>query len=574
MLRKFGVRGGLLIAAASLLSCTPPLRPAVSPTVANGEVTARDSLAIAAARKVDSARTRDSTANARDANARDANAGNARAARRTEANARTFSDAELVPPTVSKEFRGVWVASVANIDWPSRSGLSSSEARAELIGILDRAVELRLNAVIFQVRPAADAFYASEIEPWSEYLTGVQGKAPEPFWDPLEVAVREAHARGLELHAWFNPYRARHVGAKSVPASNHISKTSPALVKTYGPYLWMDPGEPLVRQRTLRVILDVVKRYDIDGVHIDDYFYPYQERTRAGRLIEFPDAQSYRRYTQAGGKLSRDDWRRRNVDVLVQELHEGISKTKPWVKFGISPFGIWRPGHPEQIRGLDAYATLYADARKWLREGWLDYFTPQLYWPTTRPAQSYAALLEWWSGENLQRRHLWPGNFTTRTGGTGASAWPMGELLEQIRLTRVNAGATGNVHFSMKSFLVNQAGMNDTLMAGPYREPALVPPTPWLKSDAPPLPVIVLATASGAQTVQLDTHDKTRPWQFVVRARVDSGWVVNVIPGHTKSWSPPKGDTVHFVTVASVNRLGIVSDEVRAFRNRGATQRR
>ena len=311
----------------------------------------------------------------------------------------------LRAPEVAREFRGVWVASVANIDWPSKRTLTTAEQQAELIALLDQAAALKLNAVLFQVRPAADALYQSSIEPWSEYLTGAQGRAPVPFWDPLAFAVREAHARNLELHAWFNPYRARHTDAKSPLSRSHIAKTNPSLVKKYGGYLWMDPGERVVRERTIRVVLDVVKRYDIDGVHIDDYFYPYPETTRRGRPIPFPDDVSWKRYRNGGGKLTRADWRRQNVDQLVEALHDGIHKVKPWVRFGVSPFGIWRPGYPAQVRGFDAYEQIYADARKWLREGWLDYFTPQLYWPTTKAAQSYPVLLQWWAEENAQGKH-------------------------------------------------------------------------------------------------------------------------------------------------------------------------
>ena len=470
-----------------------------------------------------------------------------------------LSAADLVPPPISREFRGVWVASVGNIDWPSRRDLSTAQAQAELISILDRAVQLRLNAVIFQVRPAADALYASTIEPWSEYLTGEQGRAPNPYWDPLEFAVQQAHLRGLELHAWFNPYRARFSDAKSPLARNHIARTSPSLVKTYGPYLWMDPGEERIRQRTLSVILDVVKRYDIDGVHIDDYFYPYQERDRRGRLIDFPDNASWLRYQRSGGTLSRADWRRENVNTLVRELYEGIHRAKPWVKFGISPFGIWRPGFPAQITGLDAYTSLYADSRRWLREGWLDYFTPQLYWPTTRVAQSYSALLDWWSGENLHNRHLWPGNYTSRAGGTGSSSWPVGELIEQIRITRLQPGATGNVHFSMNPLMQNQAGLVDTLLERAYTNVALVPPSPWLSVAPPPRPQIELITGSGSQAVRLSSTGGA-PWQWVVRARVDTGWITQVVPGIVRSWTVPAGARAALIDVTTVNRAGIAGE--------------
>jgi uncharacterized lipoprotein YddW (UPF0748 family) len=465
-------------------------------------------------------------------------------------------------PPLAREFRGVWVASVANIDWPSKRTLSTAQQQAELIALLDRAAALKLNAVLFQIRPAADALYASKIEPWSEYLTGAQGRAPVPFWDPLEFAIREAHARHLELHAWFNPYRARHTDAKSPLARTHIARTNPTLVKPYAGYLWMDPGEPAVRARTLRVVLDVVKRYDVDGVHIDDYFYPYPENDRRGRAIPFPDDRSWKRYVREGGELSRADWRRRNVDLLVQALDEGVHKAKPWVRFGISPFGIWRPGYPTQVRGFDAYEKLYADARKWLREGWVDYFTPQLYWPTTKREQAYPALLDWWVSENVMGRHMWPGNFTSRAGGVGSGAFSVGELVEQIRVTRLQDGATGNVHFSMKSFLTNQAGMNDTLLVGPYASTALVPATPWLKAAAPPLPVARLAETTAGTRLMLRTTGTAVPWQYVIRLRTDTAWITMVVSGSTTAWTIPKGASPTAVSVVSLNRVGTQSAPV------------
>ena len=465
-------------------------------------------------------------------------------------------------PDLNHEFRGVWVATVQNIDWPSSRHLTTAQQQAELIALLDKAAALKLNAVIFQVRPAADALYASKIEPWSEYLTGEQGQAPDPFWDPLEFAVREAHARGMELHAWFNPYRAKQPGAKVPLAKTHIARTNPSLVKKYKDYLWMDPGEQAVRDRTVRVVLDVVKRYDIDGVHLDDYFYPYPELNKRKQEIPFPDDASFKRYRKSGGKLARDDWRRRNVDLLVEALHDGIHKTKPFVKFGVSPFGIWRPGYPEQIRGFDAYNKLYADARKWLREGWVDYFTPQLYWPTTKTEQSYPALLAWWSNENTLFRHLWPGNFTSRTGGTGSSAWPVSELVEQIRATRAQPGATGNVHFSMKAFLSNQASMNDTLMAGPYADLALIPPTPWLPANKPATPTIQLTERYGGPAVAVTSGDRQPAWQWLVQVRTDTGWINTVVPGSTTVVPLPSANLATRVTVRALNRLGAESPSV------------
>ncbi|MEO6526692.1 MAG: family 10 glycosylhydrolase, partial [Gemmatimonadaceae bacterium] len=269
--------------------------------------------------------------------------------------------ADTAPPLVPRELRAVWVATVDNMDWPSRSGLSTAQQQAELIAILDKLVQLNMNAIVLQVRPAADALYASQDEPWSDVLSGEMGRAPEPFYDPLAFAVTEAHKRGLELHAWINPYRAKNSSTRSV-SSNHVSRTQPELVRTYGPFLWLDPGDPKVRDLTTRVALDIVRRYDIDALHMDDYFYPYRE-SRNGRELDFPDDATWRRYQQGGGTLARNDWRRENVNLLVRQLNDAVHAVKPWVRFGISPFGIWRPGFPESVRGLDQYSEIYADAR-------------------------------------------------------------------------------------------------------------------------------------------------------------------------------------------------------------------
>ncbi len=393
-------------------------------------------------------------------------------------------------PAVAREFRAAWVATVDNIDWPSRRDLNTAEQQRELIAMLDRAKELRMNALVFQVRPAADAMYPSTLEPWSAYLTGAQGRAPSPAWDPLAFVVREAHARGIELHAWFNPYRARHPSDKSPLDPTHIAVARPSMVKRYGSYLWMDPGEPAVIEKSVAVIVDVVKRYDVDGVHIDDYFYPYKERDSRGSLIPFPDEASFAAYNAKGGSLPLDDWRRANVDTFVRRMYERVKQAKPWVKVGISPFGIWRPGSPADVRGFDSYAELYGDSRKWLREGWLDYASPQLYWPIAKDGQPYPSLLNWWAGENVKQRHMWPGNYTSRVGT--AAAWTADELVNQIAVTRRQGNATGNVHFSMSVFMPpkNPASTSaaerellaSRLMRESYAAPALVPASPWLSA--------------------------------------------------------------------------------------------
>ncbi len=441
------------------------------------------------------------------------------------------------PPPAPREFRAVWVASVANIDWPSRPGLSSAEQQTELIALLDRSAALNLNAVILQVRPAADALYESGMEPWSPYLTGTMGQPPEPFYDPLAFAVAEAHKRGLELHAWFNPFRARHGTFTGETSDSHVSRTHPHLVRSYGRSLWLDPGEPDVHRWSQAVILDVVKRYDIDGVHIDDYFYPYQERDSVtNALLPFPDDSTYARY---GGGMARDDWRRQNVDRFVGELYRAIRALKPYVKFGVSPFGIWRPGHPEGVTGFDAYASIYADARKWLNNGWVDYFSPQLYWRSDSPGQNYSSLLAWWVGENSHDRHIWVGNFTSRTDTVaGPRSWRASELLRQLELTRAQPGATGNVHFSMRAFMRNRDSLNDHLLAGPYAEQALVPASPWLDSvpPAPPRLYVTMDRASRERRLELRPgSEQELPWQWRVSTRRGRDWDTVIVPGRTFS---------------------------------------
>jgi uncharacterized lipoprotein YddW (UPF0748 family) len=467
-------------------------------------------------------------------------------------------------PAVQREFRGVWVATVDNIDWPSRPGLPQDSAAAELRAIIARAQELRLNAIVLQVRPAADALYRSDLEPWSEYLTGQMGRAPDPSnprsgWDPLADAVQQAHAAGMELHAWFNPYRAHHPSGTSPIAASHISRTNPELVRRYGPYLWMDPGEPAVRARTLAVILDVVRRYDIDGVHIDDYFYPYPETDSISRQpIDFPDEPSWTRYVQGGGRLSRADWRRENVNTLIRELYEGIHREKSWVKFGISPFGIWHPGYPAgQGTRFSQHEQLYADARRWIREGWVDYYTPQLYWAISRPDLSYPVLLRWWTEQNVHGRHMWPGNFTSRVPGE----WRAEEITDQVWVTRGIPGATGNVHFSMKAFMQNPDSLNERLLRGPYREPALIPATPWLGGTVLPAPRATLrpGTGSGAFSLDIAAAPGEAPRWYVVRARRAGAWSTNVVSASTQAYADvgaPDATAPDLVVVTPVDRLG------------------
>jgi uncharacterized lipoprotein YddW (UPF0748 family) len=471
----------------------------------------------------------------------------------------------IAAPPVAREFRGAWVATVANIDWPSRTGLPVEQQKRELLAILDRAAELRLNAVVFQVRPAGDALYASPLEPWSEYLTGTMGRAPEPMYDPLAFAIEEAHRRGLELHAWFNPYRAGHPTARSAVAADHISRRRPDLVRRYGRYLWMDPGEPDVQDWTVQVVLDVVRRYDVDGVHLDDYFYPYRERDAGGREIPFPDDRSWAAYRATGGTLLRDDWRRDNVDRLIERLHREIRREKPWVRFGVSPFGIWRPGHPAQIRGFDPYAQIYADSRSWLVNGWLDYFAPQLYWPAAQREQSYPVLLEWWVSQNTHGRHIWPGNFSSRVIENGPRRWDAAEIVEQVRLTRAQQGSSGNIHFSMKSLMPGRGDLGQHLAAEAYSGPALVPASSWLSYAPPPRPAArVRADGADAARIELAPVEGGAAWLWVVQSLHGDEWRTQLVPGHVRAHRLEAAGATPLarVRVTAVNRIGVEGEPI------------
>jgi uncharacterized lipoprotein YddW (UPF0748 family) len=470
----------------------------------------------------------------------------------------------LLPPPVTRELRGVWVATVNNIDWPSRSDLTTGEQQQELLAIFNRAAALRLNAVILQVRPVSDALYESRYEPWSRYLTGRQGRRPAPYWDPLQFAVTEAHKRGLELHAWFNPYRVA-FGRESLPARNHVSQRHPEYVVRYGNYLWMDPGIPESRRLMLRAVLDVVRRYDVDGVHIDDYFYPYPETDPGTRArIEFPDDASYAAYRRRGGTLERGDWRRNNVNVLVREFYEGVKAQKRWVKVGISPFGIWRPGNPPSIQaGIDQYDELYADVRKWLHEGWLDYLVPQLYWPITPPEQSYPVLLQWWVEENLKGRHMWPGLPLHRLA-PGPRSMRADDIVQEIAITRETPGATGHVHFSARVLMQNLDSIADRL-APLYAEPALVPSSPWLDRVAPSRPTVRIAmdSSSGEATVHFAPADGQPIRHWIVQSRIDSAWVTTLLPGAERAHILKDSESAaDLVSVSGVDRVGNTSPPV------------
>ena len=371
----------------------------------------------------------------------------------------------LAPPP--REWRAAWVTTVANIDWLSKPGLSAAAQQAEIRSLCDTAVAMGLNALILQVRTSTDALYESRLEPWSEYLTGTQGQ--HPGYDPLAVWITEAKARGLELHAWFNPYRSRHSTAKSAVADSHVSRTHPEWVKRYGDQLWMDPGEPAAAEHTLAVVRDCLSRYAVDGIHIDDYFYPYPVQDPATKQeVDFPDDPSWQRYLAGGGSLGRADWRRYNVNRLVQRLYALAHEVRPGTRVGVSPFGLPKPGaRPPGISGFSQYDKLYADVELWLREGWLDYLAPQLYWPRAQTAQAFEPLLQAWRALNPLGRPIHPGLFTSRINDTPQS-WQPDEVLAQIDIIRRQSPGSGHIHFSMAALAQNRKGIADALRTKAY----------------------------------------------------------------------------------------------------------
>jgi uncharacterized lipoprotein YddW (UPF0748 family) len=475
-------------------------------------------------------------------------------------------------PRAEREFRGVWVATVGNIDWPSKPGLSTEEQQREALAILDTVAALNMNAIVFQVRPHCDALYASELEPWSFYLTGEQGKAPDPFYDPLEFWITESHKRGIELHAWFNPYRA-HLSRGSDPTETSIVKRRPDLAKkTDGRTYWLDPAKKEVQDISYNVVMDVLRRYDVDGIHFDDYFYPYGDGN-------FPDDDSWEEYTKSGGKLSREDWRRGSVNTFIERVYTGIKKEKPFVKFGLSPFGIWRPGYPASITGYDQYARLYADAKLWLNKGWIDYWTPQLYWPVNQIPQSFPVLLGWWAKENTQNRNLWPGMIINRPRDEKTAD----EIFNQIMIARgFVPGAPGHVHFSMKAFMRDSTVMNAALLSGPYQKQALIPPSPWLDRTPPAAPAVTIDSSGDPLVVNWTSVDADAAWS-VLYFRFNLQWQYTVLGKGATTFSVPRtrsvqiprsrdgGDSVRVridtltdVAVSAVDRTGNES-EIKTF---------
>jgi uncharacterized lipoprotein YddW (UPF0748 family) len=436
------------------------------------------------------------------------------------------------------------VAVVHNIDWPSAKGLSVSQQKEQARSILSRMASLHMNAVLLQVRPHCDAVYASSREPWSPWLTGSMGKSPG--YDPLQFWIEEAHRRGIEVHAWFNPFRALS-NANQGTSGNHVVRESPGITKRYGQLVWCDPASPETRQRALGAIMDVVKRYDVDGVHLDDYFYPYPEGGR-----RFPDGRSPAQ-------------RRAIVDGFVKDMYGQVKSAKPWVRVGISPFGIYRPGVPSGIEaGLDAYEDLGCDARKWLANGWVDYLAPQLYWRDQPAKQSFSALLEWWRGQGS--RPVWPGIAVSRVKSSDDPGRPASEIVKQVDLSRRlgQRNWVGHIQWSVKGLMENRDGVSSALGKGPYAQAALVPPMPWMGRKQVARPSARASADGGSLRIDWQAGDRNaarvavmgrtgRKWQMLGVRPVSAGGIAFSLSGR----SAPDA-----LSVSAVDRFGNLSAPV------------
>lgn len=486
------------------------------------------------------------------------------------------------------EFRGVWIATVANLDWPTSRTASPAQQQADLIDLLDKLKSAGTNAVFFQVRTEADALYPSSIEPWSTYLTGTEGVAPNPLWDPLAFAIEESHKRGMELHAWLNPYRADRAPGSRTRAANHVTVTNPEWIITAtsasSSIKIMDPGLPQVRERVTAVVMDIIRRYDVDGIHFDDYFYPYPPNDMSvGGPRDGLDNATFATY--GAGFTSKAAWRRNNVDIMVKAVHDSIKAAKPHVKFGISPFGIWKNGVPSGITGMDAYNVIFADAPAWLEQRTVDYLTPQLYWKYGG-GQDYGKLAPWWAAQtNAAGRHIYQGLAPYRLppSSGGGQDWPIGDLTRQIQYNQSDPNTQGQIMFRARSISGNIKSVADTLRRYYYESDTFTPRAGWLPTSTPPAPVDLITetfveggvtkhrltwkrpeySASSSDTLLLYLITKFNPvvtTKQIANDETQSGHFVSVMTGQT-TWvdHAPYANTQF--RVYSVARNGSVSEQ-------------
>ena len=396
------------------------------------------------------------------------------------------AERKLSQRNLKREFRAVWVTTFDHMDFPKEKGAPPHVHKKELVDLLNFHQRNGINAVFFQVRPASDAFYKSKLELWSQWLSGKQGEGPNPEWDPLEFLVAECHRRNMELHAWINPYRAVYNIKYDDTHPQHITKTRPEWFVVYGKHKQFNPGIPAVQKYLTHLVADIASRYDVDGIHFDDYFYPY----RQGKL-KFPDDSTFQKYGHNGQSIH--DWRRQNVNQLIRQVHDTLQQIKPWLKFGVSPNGIWRnkkqdADGSDTDAGQTSYDALYADVLKWLKEDWIDYVAPQLYWRIGHPRANYANLVKWWA-RHAFGKHVYVGHAFYRIGEGKNTAWKTGkEVPNQVRLSRQYQNVLGNVYFRSSFLQKNRAHITDTLRQHLYKYPALIPAMPWKAQSAPDEP--------------------------------------------------------------------------------------
>lgn len=412
-----------------------------------------------------------------------------------------FSNIFSQAKSLKRELRGAWVTTYFNIDWPVRSQTPQQQRNA-FINLINQHQATGINVIYFQVRSQGDAMYASTIEPWSADLTGTQGLAPNPMWDPLQFAIEECHKRGIELHTWLNPYRAiSNFSNINTFSQNHVARKNPEWLLASGVLRTLDPGLPAVRNYINTVIADIVSRYDVDGIHFDDYFYPSDA---------FNDDATFASNNR--GFINREDWRRDNVNLLIKEVNDKILSLKPWVKFGVSPSGIYRnssnPAIGSPTNGLEHYSRLYADSKKWLQEGWIDYLIPQVYWHIGQSGADYIKVVPWWNS-NAFGRHIYIGlaGYKVNDASLNQPAWLVRtETPNQIRINRdaVNANVYGQVVYNTKSMNANPLNFRDSLRVRFYNKPALIPAMPWKDNVVPIAPQALVGNRYGADSLVLN----------------------------------------------------------------------
>jgi uncharacterized lipoprotein YddW (UPF0748 family) len=416
-------------------------------------------------------------------------------------------------PQPKEEFRAVWIATVANIDWPKNRGEPWPEQQQAYLKLLDFYKSLNFNTVIVQLRTAGDALYPTDKAPWSRYLSGTEGVAPDTDGDPLEWLINEAHSRGMHFHAWLNPYRATMSLDTTTLARTHDYYLHPDWMQAYGNRYYYNPGIPEVQDHLVAIVEEVALKYEVDGIHFDDYFYPYKIEGEV-----FADTLAYGRHAISGQSL--DDWRRSNVDSLVRKTHRKIKAAKPWLQFGISPFGVWRnrdadPSGSDTRAGQTTYDDLYADPLLWLKEGWLDYIVPQLYWSMDFPAASHRKLLAWWAG-NSGEAHLYIGNGAYKLRDNADKAWnKKKELPKQLALARDTKEVEGNVLFSAKS-LMNHPDIVWHLRKKYYKYAALPPGPPGMGGQLAESPrLLEISEENGWYRLSLEDYSPSN-WHYAI----------------------------------------------------------